>query len=159
MNAQHNTPGSDPKGNPYRVPDGYFAELRSGLRERIAAETTESVEAEAIPMRGLWHRIRGIAGLSAAFGCLVLFATVGYYFTGYKAQQREQLTQHSQQADDLLGYRLYTEDIEQLDTYAGSGDTAEENILFAEAVTEYLDTYGYNPAEGEFSAIIDSNNQ
>lgn len=155
MNAQHNTPGSAPKGNPYRVPDGYFAELRTGLRERIAAEAAAS---EAQPVRGLWPRIKGIAGLSAAFGCLVLFATVGYYFTGYKAQQREQLAQSSQQADDLLGYRLYTEDIEELDTYTSGAEADEDNILFAEAVTEYLDTYGYNPPEGELTAIIDSNN-
>lgn len=154
MNAQHNIPGSDPKGNPYRVPDGYFAELRSGLRERIAADSA----AQTMPRAGLWRRLKGIAGLSAAFGCLVLFATVGYYFTGYKAQQREQLAARSQQADDLLGYRLYTEDLEELDTYVGSAETAEDNILFAEAVTEYLDTYGYNPAEGELAAIIDSNN-
>lgn len=155
MNAPHNTPGSAPKGNPYRVPDGYFAELRSTLRERVATE----LEADTMPQKGLWRRMRGIAGLSAAFGCLVLFATVGYYFTGYKAQQREQLALQSQQADDMLGYRLYTEDIEELDDYTGGVETAEENVLFAEAVTEYLDTYGYYPAEGELTAIIDSNNQ
>lgn len=155
MNAPHNTPGRRPVGNPYRVPDGYFAELRSGLRDSVVTE----LEADTMPQKGLWRRVKGIAGLSAAFGCLVLFATVGYYFTGYKAQQREQLALQSQQSDDLLGYRLYTEDIEELDTYTGSVESADENLLFAEAVTEYLDTYGYNPAEGELTAIIDSNNQ
>lgn len=156
MNTQHIPPSRHPVGNPYRVPDGYFAELRNDLRERVAVET---VRGEAITMPTLWQRIKRVAGLSAAFGCLVLFATVGYYFTGYKAQQREQLALQSQQADDMLGYSLYAEDLEELDDYTGGEGSAEDHLLFAEAVTEYLDTYGYHPAEGELTAIIDSNNQ
>lgn len=140
MNAPHNTPDTRP-GNPYRVPDGYFAELRNTLRERAAAEAARG---GAIPMPTLWQRIRGIAGFSAAFGCLVLFAMAGYYFTGYKAGQREQLAMQEQTGEMLLGYRVYTEDLEELDEYAT--DTiagAEDQARFAEAVTEYLDTYGY----------------
>lgn len=143
MNTPHNIPGRRPEGNPYRVPDGYFAELRSTLRERVAPQS------EAVPRQSLWHRIRGIVGASAAFGCLVLLATVGFYFTGYKAQQREQLAMQEQVGEMLLGYHLYTEDLEELDEYV-SGDPAalaDEQAGFAEAVTEYLDTYGYSGAE------------
>lgn len=143
MNAPHNIPGRRPEGNPYRVPDGYFAELRSTLRERVAAQS------EVLPGQSLWHRIRGIVGTSAAFGCLVLLATVGFYFTGYKAQQREQLAMQEQAGEMLLGYHLYTEDLEELDEYVSDDPTvqAEEQARFAEAVTEYLDTYGYSGAE------------
>lgn len=145
MNAPHNILGRRPEGNPYRVPDGYFAELRNGLRERVAPLS----EAEAVPRQSLWHRIRGIVGASAAFGCLVLLATVGFYFTGYKAQQREQLAMQEQAGEMLLGYHVYSEDLEELDEYV-SGDPAalaDEQAGFAEAVTEYLDTYGYSGAE------------
>lgn len=145
MNTPHNIPGRRPEGNPYRVPDGYFAELRSTLRERVAPQS----EAEVVHRQSLWHRIRGIVGASAAFGCLVLLATVGFYFTGYKAQQREQLAMQEQAGEMLLGYHLYTEDLEELDEYVSDDPTvqAEEQALFAEAVTEYLDTYGYSGAE------------
>lgn len=145
MNAPHNIPGRRPVGNAYRVPDGYFAELRSTLRERVAPLS----EAEAVPRQSLWHRIRGIVGTSAAFGCLVLLATVGFYFTGYKAQQREQLAMQEQAGEMLLGYHLYTEDLEELDEYVSDDptDQAEEQARFADAVTEYLDTYGYSGAE------------
>lgn len=145
MNALHNIPGRRPEGNPYRVPDGYFAELRNGLRERVAPQ----FEAEVVSRPSLWHRIRGIVGASAAFGCLVLLATVGFYFTGYKVQQREQLAMQEQAGEILLGYHLYTEDLEELNEYISDDPTvqAEEQARFAEAVTEYLDTYGYSGAE------------
>lgn len=147
-----NTPHTHPQkhGNPYRVPDGYFAELRNTLRARAAIHPAVA----SVPSQvRLWQTVRRLVGLSAAFGSLVLLATVGYYFTGYQAQQREQLAASNQQADDLLGYSLYTEDLEELESYAATPDE-DEQLLFAEAVTEYLDTYG----SVDLTAIIDSNN-
>ena len=132
------TPKNIKPGNPYRVPDGYFAELRNTLRDRVAAEASA-------PQPTLWQRVRGLVGLSAAFGCPVLFATVGYYFTGYKAQQREQLAMQTETSDMMLGYQLYTDDLVALEEYAypDSVTQVENQALFAQAVTEYFDTYGF----------------
>lgn len=131
--------------NPYRVPDGYFSGLRDTLRERAAAET----EARLALPPSWWQRIKGLAGLSAAFGSLVLLATVGYYFTGYRAQQRERLVRQEESAEALLGYHVYAEDLEELGEYVSDDPAAQaqERVLFAEAVTEYLDTYGYGFAD------------
>ena len=130
--------------HPYRVPDGYFAELRNTLRDRASASAAEACGRE----RGVWARIRGLAGLSAAFGCLVLLAMVGYYFTGYRAQQREWMAAQNEVGEMLDGYSVYVEDVEGLDEYWGvrkksEEDVAEERVLFAEAVTDYLATSGY----------------
>ena len=132
------TPKKIKPGNPYRVPDGYFAELRNTLRERVTVETQ--------PQPTLWQRVKGLAGLSAAFGCLVLFATVGYYFTGYKAQQREELAMQTETSDMLLGYQLYADDLLALEEYThmDSVAQAENEALFVQAVAEYFDLYGYN---------------
>lgn len=154
MNASPNNPDTRP-GNPYRVPDGYFAGLRNTLRERAAEEAGRD---GSVPVPTLWQRIRGVAGLSAAFGCLVLFAAVGYYFTGYRADRRERLALQEQTGEMLLGYHVYTEDLEELDEYAS--DTVgrdEDQARFAEAVTEYLDTYGYGGAD-LLAALTDTGN-
>lgn len=131
--------------NPYRVPDGYFADLRNGLRERIAAETSSDAAGE----QGIWQRIRGIVGFSAAFGCLVLLAAVGYYFTGYEARQRELLAMQDETAEIFTQYRVYSDDIEALDEYLSDDPEVqtENRVQFAEAVAEYLDTYGYGGAD------------
>lgn len=142
-----NTPKDLRHSNPYRVPDGYFADLRSTLRERVAEDL--AAEGGAAPAPGLWQRIKGVAGLSAAFGCLVLLAVTGFYFTGYKARQREQLAMQEETAEMFLAYHLYSEDLEELDEYAAADPEAQaqDQALFAEAVTEYLDTYGYGGAD------------
>lgn len=130
------TPENLRYSNPYRVPDGYFAALRGSLREAVSAA----------PVRpGLWQRVKGIAGLSAAFGCLVLLATTGYYFTGYQARQRERSAAQEESVEMFLAYHLYDEDLEELDEYAyeDSATQAEDLTLFTDAVTDYLDTYGY----------------
>ncbi len=154
MNTSSNRRDTRP-GNPYRVPDGYFAELRNTLRERAGSEGAGET---TVPGRGLWQRIRGVAGLSAAFGCLILFAATGYYFTGYRAGQREQLASQEQTGEMLLGYHVYTEDIEKLDAYASDTGAADEDRAgFAEAVTEYLDTYGYGGTD-LLAALTDTGN-
>lgn len=132
------TPNNFKRGNPYRVPEGYFAELRNNLRERV------TVEAQIQPT--VWQRIKGIVGLSAAFGCLVLFATIGYYFTGYKAQQREQVALQTETSEMMLGYRLYADDIVALEEYVNrdSVTRAQNQALFIQDVADYFDTYGYN---------------
>lgn len=130
------------KQNPYRVPEGYFSELRNTLRERVAAD----VAAQLAPPPSLWQRVKGLVGLSAAFGCLVLFATVGYYFTGYKAQQREQMAlQENDITEALLAYQFYSEDLEALEQYMTEDPEAEAaaQAQFVDDVTAYLDTYGY----------------
>ena len=130
------------KQNPYRVPDGYFSDLRHTLRERIAAD----VEAQMASPPTLWQRVKGLVGFAAAFGCLVLFATIGYYFTGYQAQQPEQLAlQQDDVTEALLAYQFYSEDLEALELYMTEDPEveAQQQEQFAADVTEYLDRYGY----------------
>ncbi|MDE5944674.1 MAG: hypothetical protein K2G93_03705 [Rikenella sp.] len=141
-------------GNPYRVPDGYFSELRNTLRERVAGETAAASSAT------LWGRVRGLAGFATAFGCLVLLAMTGFYFTGYRARQRELIAEQQNETSEMLAvYRLYTEDLEEFDSYfietpADDGTGDEQRTLFAEAVTEYLDTYGYGGEGTELLAAL-----
>ncbi|WP_294597059.1 hypothetical protein [uncultured Rikenella sp.] len=154
MNTPRNIPPhTSPKGHPYRVPEGYFAELRNTLREQVA----EDLAAAGVSTAGgrWWGRFGRIAGLAGAFGCLVLFATVGFYFTGYRAQQREWMAQEGQTSETLLGYRLYSEDIEELQDYLSDEDDGTRQTLLAEAVTDYLDIYGYSGVD--FSELLDNN--
>lgn len=129
--------------NPYRVPDGYFADLRQSLREQAAmAEEGRSVGT-------VWQRIRSAVGWVAAFGCLVLLATAGFYWTGYRAQQHERIAMQEAADEMLSGYYLYSEDVADLDAYlavsAGGGE--EQNALFTEAVTDYLAASGYGETD------------
>lgn len=128
--------------NPYRVPEGYFSELRNNIREQISADVALIQE----PQVRLWVRVKSIAGFVAAFGCLVLFATIGYYFTGYQAQQRESsTTDEAVLAEALMSYQFTTEELEVLEQYVMDSPSvnASEEAQFAEDVTAYLDTYGY----------------
>lgn len=148
MNTPRNIPShGSPKGHPYRVPEGYFAELRNTLREQAATENVP------VAGRGRWGRIGRMAGLAGAFGCLVLFATVGFYFTGYRAQQREWMALEEQANETLLGYRLYSEDIEELQDYLSEENDGTQQTLLAEAVTDYLDIYGYSGVD--FSDLLE----
>ena len=146
------------KSNPYRVPEGYFSDLRQTLRQRVATEEAASGERGATATGwSLWEPVRSLAGLSAAFGCLVLLATAGFYWTGYRAQQRERLAMQDATTEMLSGYHLYSEDVESLDAYlAGATDEAElatEQTQFTEAVEDYLSTYGYG-GETELLAVL-----
>lgn len=149
--------------NPYRVPDGYFSELRNTLRERIADETAAASSATLGGGGGtLWGRVRRMVGFAAAFGCLVLLAMTGFYFTGYWAQQRELFAEQQNETSEMLAvYRLYAEDLEAFDSYfiqttedeVLNGDD-EQRTLFAEAVADYLDTYGYGGEGTELLAAL-----
>lgn len=152
--------------NPYRVPDGYFSELRNTLRERIADETAAASSATLGGGGGtLWGRVRRMVGFAAAFGCLVLLAMTGFYFTGYRAQQRELFAEQQNETSEMLAvYRLYSEDLENIDNYlidseqrlqrGTDTDQTEEEVLFAEAVADYLDTYGYGGEGTELLAAL-----
>ncbi|WP_300828817.1 hypothetical protein [uncultured Rikenella sp.] len=156
MNTPRNTSSHTPRqGHPYRVPEGYFAELRNTLRERVAEDSA----AERVSAVGgsRWGRLGRMAGLAGAFGCLVLFATVGFYFTGYRAQQRELLAQEGQTSETLLGYRLYSEDIEELQDYLSDEDDGTQQTLLAEAVTDYLDIYGYGGVD--LADLLENDNE
>lgn len=126
--------------SPYRVPDGYFSDLNHAIRCRVM----EANEAETTyAARGIWGRMRGVAGAAGAFGCLVLLAMAGFYFTGYRAQVKE-----ADEADLLLGYTLYSEDVESLATTLQEG-TEDNGALFALEVKEYLSTYGSGTLDNE----------
>lgn len=114
--------------NPYRVPDGYFSDLRNTLNEKVSEQTA----AESVTP---WQRARGMLGLVGTFGVLVLLATVGYYFTGHKATLIE-----AEVNDPLLGYSITLDEVESID----SAFTATSGTLqLAEAANEYLEIYGY----------------
>lgn len=120
--------------NPYRVPDGYFSDLRYKLQDKIAQE-----QAPATSTRGVWRRISGVAGAMLSYVCLIMVALVGFYFTGYRANLRE-----IEENDMLTYYTVYAEDLEDL-LYDEFEDEAfeESGIVFAQAVNEYLDIHGY----------------
>lgn len=114
--------------NPYRLPDGYFSDLRNTLNEKVSEQTA----AESVTS---WQRVRGMLGLVGTFGVLVLMATIGYYFTGYQATLTE-----AELNDPLLGYSITLDDVESID----SALTASSGTLqLAEAANEYLEIYGY----------------
>lgn len=125
--------------NPYRVPDGYFSDLRNNLMARAAEQ-----EAVQNTPKGWWRKLKGAAGFAAAFSFMVLFALVGFYFTGYQAQQREN---ELASVDMLGGYTLYSHDIEtliyELDLLSDDQAIAEAQQGFEDAVSEYLQTFGY----------------
>ncbi len=115
--------------NPYRIPEGYFGDLRNHIMARVAEE--QSVQAKATG----WQSVRWMAAFAAGFCGLALLATVGYYLTGHKARQREI------DNNPLMGYTVTAEDLAELLYY--EENAAEEQAQFAEAAAEYLETYGY----------------
>lgn len=142
------------QSNPYRVPDGYFSDLRRTLRDRVAVEAAG--EGEVRSVRSIWRQVRSLAGLATAFGCLVLLATVGFYWTGYRAQQRERLAMLDETSEMFAVYHLYSEDVESLDAYLTAVTDEAERTQFTEAVTDYLSTYGYG-GETELLAVLTEN--
>lgn len=122
------------RNNPYRVPDGYFSELRNTLTEKVEQQQAES-------SMSTWQRLRSLASFAAMFGVLVMVATVGYYFTGYKATLNE-----AEQNDPLLGYRITMDDIEALEY---EFDDQQQSLQFAAAANEYLETYGFGYLDTE----------
>lgn len=151
MNGQEIRTGSG-RGNPYRVPEGYFAELRNRLREEAAGLAAENAVGGGGEC-GWRGRIVRLAGAAACFGCLVLFAVVGFYFTGYRAQQRELLAQEGRTEEMLLGYRFYAEDVEELEEYLEDEEDGTRQGWLAEEVNDYLDIYGYGGVD--FAVLLD----
>lgn len=127
--------------NPYQVPEGYFSDLNNSIRARIAEQKGVDEVYTVGGIRGWFQKAKGMAGFALTFSCLVMFAMVGYYFTGYQAQQREF------ENDPLLGYTVHSEDIELL--LGNDLDEEEGQAVFAQAVTEYLDTFGYGFVDNE----------
>lgn len=118
----------------YTVPDAYFSDLQARIMTRI--------EQQQEPEAGFWSIFKRAVVFSLSFGCLVVLALTGYYFTGYQARNNEI------EADEFAlidMYNVSTDDIVEM------VDTQEESsVLFAEAAIEYLDTYGYGMIADEY---------
>ncbi len=130
------------KGTPYRVPDGYFSDLRSNILSKAAQTNAVTFPKQ----RGAfsWLQVRGLVGVAASFAVLVLLASVGFYYTAYRAHNREKVYAMAAGEDALLGYTIYSEDIDELlweeEVLARDPEGAERR--FDQAVDEYLALYG-----------------
>lgn len=123
------------KTNPYKVPEGYFRDLKYSIVEKAEQMQAEVDEAAARPR---WRvEFRSAAVFAASFAAVVVLGITGYYFTGYKAQQTEMLAESFDAT-----YLLYDLDESQIEQYT-TQRSDEENDLLADASLDYLAAYGY----------------
>lgn len=124
------------KKNPYRVPEGYFRDLKYSIVEKADQMQVEADAAAATRPR--WRvELRSASVFAASFAAVVVLGITGYYFTGYKAQQAELMADGFDET-----YLLYDLDEAQIFEYT-TARSEEQNSLLADASLDYLDAFGY----------------
>jgi len=128
-----------PKENHYKVPEGYFSDLNHLIMERVQGENAQ----EKV---GLGTVLGRLSGFAVGFACIALLAMAGYYFTGYKAQMKEESS-----VEDYF-FSMYDVSID--DIIDIQDPESLSNAEFADAAMIYLDTYGYGDYGLESSTYI-----
>lgn len=128
------------KSNSYKVPEGYFGELKSSILSSVHTIQAEQLAAEKPTFR---VQMRSAAIYAASFAAMVVMAITGYYLTGYQSQEKEL----AQSFDEMsLVYGMDEYDIVDYTVDQTSADRA----LLAEASGDYFDAFGYPTADYEF---------
>lgn len=124
------------KTNPYKVPEGYFRDLKYSIVEK--AEQMQAEADAAAAARPRWRvELRSASVFAASFAAVAVLAITGYYFTGYKAQQTELMADGFDET-----YLLYDLDEAQVLEYT-SERSSDDSGLLADASLDYLAAYGY----------------
>lgn len=117
----------------YKVPEGYFDQLKGSIMEsaRVMQEERDTIQLKRPLFR---TQMRSAAVFAASFAAMVVLAITGYYFTGYKASEKEL----AQSVDDMtLVYGIDELDLVELTVSAG------QETLLSEASIEYFEAFGY----------------
>ncbi len=123
--------------NPYKVPEGYFSDLRNTLREQIGETETVSTA------HGLWKKTKGMILIGASFAGMFALAVVAYQFAGSIAPKTATL------ADAQYPASIEETDLLYEDIYRPVSDEQ-----LTEAAINYLTFYGY--AENTETLLADA---
>lgn len=129
------------KSGGYRVPEGYFGQMRAQVLERVS-ELEQERQAEVRTVRPAW---RSAMAFAASFAGLVVLAIGGYYLTGHQTHQTELAAVVAEQDMWLYG-------VDEVDLYEVTElQSGLNSALVAEAAIDYLETFGSLPS-GELSS-------
>ncbi|MEG2318888.1 MAG: hypothetical protein RSC07_00305 [Mucinivorans sp.] len=121
----------------YRVPQGYFADLESRIKEKATEIQVDN---------SWWGALRGVAGFAGGFVVMVLLGATFYYFAGgNEAQQSKQMA--------TIDQFIVVDGVSQEDIMATLEPTqAEDSLsseLFALAAMEYVELTGVSLSDFE----------
>ena len=124
----------------YKVPDGYFEQMRAQVMGQVRELEAERAAAAARKVPA-W---RSAAAFAASFAALVVLAVGGFYLTGYQAQKQEVAAAAADQA-------MWLYEVEEIDLYELDAAKQEPaKAVLAEAAIDYLETFG-SLSSGELS--------
>lgn len=117
-----------PKQSGYRVPEGYFDQMRAQVMGRVS-----QMEQRGQMVRPAW---RSAVAFAASFVGLVVLAVGGYYLTGYSSRQTELAA--AQEEEVMLFYELEEEEFYDIPEF--------NSAMLADAAIDYLEIFGDLPS-------------